>query len=164
MSDPFKNLKKFYQLVDDAGEVYAKKNAAFTQCKKGCSACCMDDLAVFSIEADFISSQQADFLKNNKPHAIGACAFLDEQGACRIYETRPFVCRTQGLPLLMTIEESGERVEIIDICELNEPDVPLEEQPDDFFLPTMLYEDALASIQIDYDQGALTRKRLRDLF
>ena len=29
----------------------------------------------------------------------GACAFLDGEGGCRVYPDRPYVCRTQGLPL-----------------------------------------------------------------
>lgn len=41
------------------------------------------------------------------------CPNLDESGACMIYESRPLVCRTFGLPL-----REAERY-IGDVCELN---------------------------------------------
>ncbi len=41
------------------------------------------------------------------------CPNLDESGACMIYESRPIVCRTFGLPL-----RDGKKY-IGDICELN---------------------------------------------
>ncbi len=42
-----------------------------------------------------------------------ACPSLDESGACMIYESRPLVCRTFGLPV-----KNGEKY-IGDVCELN---------------------------------------------
>ena len=42
-----------------------------------------------------------------------ACPALSESGECQIYEARPLVCRTFGLPL-----REGERY-VGDICELN---------------------------------------------
>ena len=42
-----------------------------------------------------------------------ACPALSEKGECQIYESRPLVCRTFGLPL-----RQGEQY-IGDICELN---------------------------------------------
>lgn len=74
-----------------------------------------------------------------RAHPAGKCAFLGTEGAslcasstvivqlfvflrsgwipgeCRVYEHRPYVCRTQGLPLRL-LEEGTERR---DICELN---------------------------------------------
>lgn len=41
------------------------------------------------------------------------CPALDARGACRIYEHRPLVCRTFGLPLRNADEYIG------DICDLN---------------------------------------------
>jgi Fe-S-cluster containining protein len=41
------------------------------------------------------------------------CPALDDSGACRIYENRPLVCRTFGLPIRNGAEYIG------DICDLN---------------------------------------------
>lgn len=45
--------------------------------------------------------------------AAAACPNLDESGRCMVYEHRPLVCRTFGLPL-----RDGDRY-IGDICDLN---------------------------------------------
>jgi Fe-S-cluster containining protein len=102
-------------------------HAARLQCKRGCSSCCVDELTVFAVEADHIRRHHEDLLAAGAPHAEGACAFLDEEGACRIYAERPYVCRTQGLPLRWIAEDEEEQeeeqrrpVELRDICPLNE--------------------------------------------
>jgi Fe-S-cluster containining protein len=43
------------------------------------------------------------------------CAWLDASGRCGIYEVRPLVCRTHGLPLVF--EEDGRMLR--DVCPLN---------------------------------------------
>jgi hypothetical protein len=80
----------------------------------------VDGLSVFEIEADAIRSRHAELLEHGRPHPEGACAFLDEEGACRIYSARPYVCRTQGLPLRWIDDDDGDGVERRDICELND--------------------------------------------
>lgn len=99
------------------------------QCARGCHACCIDGLTVFALEADRIVEHHTELLEHGAPHPEGACAFLDEQGGCRIYEHRPYVCRTQGLPLRWIEEEHEELVELRDCCPLNFQDegVPLTE-------------------------------------
>ncbi len=90
-------------------------------CREGCADCCVDDLTVFSVEADLIRHHHAVLLAAGTPHAPGACAFLSDAGSCRIYAQRPYVCRTQGLPLRWQDEdETGAPVEMRDICPLNE--------------------------------------------
>ncbi len=107
-----------------AGRLYLV-HAARTACRKGCSSCCVDGLTVFEVEAEPIRRRHAALLREGTPHAAGACAFLDEEGACRIYAERPYVCRTQGLPLRWLEEREGEPVELRDICPLNDSGEPL---------------------------------------
>lgn len=93
-------------------------HVARLSCARGCSGCCVDDISVFEVEAELIRKKHARLLAEGEPHERGACAFLDDEGACRIYAERPYVCRTQGLPLRWIDEDEG--VERRDICELNE--------------------------------------------
>ncbi len=79
----------------------------------------MDDLTVLPIEAQAIRAAHAELLAEGAPHPQGACAFLDQEGACRIYDVRPYVCRTQGLPLRWVDPEA--EVERRDICRLHDP-------------------------------------------
>ncbi len=103
-------------------------HGARLRCARGCTGCCADDLTVSAPEAAHIRAQHARLLAEARPHAPGACAFLDGEGACRIYAARPYVCRTQGLPLRWIDEdaEGEEAVEYRDICPLNEAGTPLE--------------------------------------
>ena len=123
------------------------------------------------VEAERIRRQHPELLRDGRPHLPGACAFLDGQGACRIYEDRPYVCRTQGLPLRWFEEsESEEVLERRDICPLNDIGTPLEEIPDeDCWLlgpsEAELFEIA-AGGSSDSDAGptAPARVALRSLF
>jgi Fe-S-cluster containining protein len=51
-----------------------------------------------------------------------ACPNLDDRGACMIYESRPLVCRTFGLPL------KNAETYIGDVCELNFNDATEDEK------------------------------------
>ena len=92
-------LAQLYHEVDEAARRLEAVHADRLQCRRGCSSCCVDTLTVFEVEAENIRRHQGELLRAETPHAAGACAFLGETGACRIYEHRPYVCRTQGLPL-----------------------------------------------------------------
>lgn len=93
----------------------ARANEGKLACRRGCSHCCVDDITVFAVEAEAIERAYGELLEKGTPHAIGACAFLDDEGACRVYDARPYVCRTQGLPLRWLEDDHEAR----DVCELN---------------------------------------------
>lgn len=111
-------------LQENASEFFdkiQKKHSVVMECKAGCFKCCMTDISVFEIEADRITdwfsalneSSKVDLLKKwNGPVEKGACTFLYE-GQCSIYEARPLICRTQGLPLYVATDN------VLDYCPLN---------------------------------------------
>ncbi|MCA9551988.1 MAG: YkgJ family cysteine cluster protein [Myxococcales bacterium] len=141
------------------------RHGARLTCQKGCSQCCVDDLTVFEVEAARIRANHAALLAEGQPHPAGACAFLDEAGACRIYPDRPYVCRTQGLPLRWEDEDdAGAWVERRDICALNEagePDLVALPAEDCWTLGPV--EGRLATLQVRLTARP-DRVRLRDLF
>ena len=93
------------------------------------------------------------------------CAFLDNEGACRIYEDRPYVCRTQGLPLRWIDEISDfEFVELRDICPLNDEGTPIEELDESECWTIGPIEERLAKLQLMFGEGVMTRISLRSLF
>jgi uncharacterized protein len=138
-------------------------HAARLQCRRGCSACCADDLTVFEVEAAPIRRAHAELLATGVAHAEGACAFLDEEGACRIYAERPYVCRTQGLPLRWVEERDDGEVELRDICTLNEAGEPIDELSPNACWTIGPFEERLAQLELAVTRAA-TRVRLRDLF
>ncbi len=133
------------------------------QCRRGCRACCVDGLTVFDAEAEQIRRLHAGLLRDGSPGPEGACAFLDGEGACRIYADRPYVCRTQGLPLRWLEDRGGETVELRDICPLNEAGEPLEAVRSDHCWTLGPFEERLARLQIAASADA-RRTPLRALF
>jgi hypothetical protein len=116
------------------------------------------------VEASRIRAAHADRLAAASPHPPGACAFLDDAGACRIHADRPYVCRTQGLPLrVFEPGEAGGVVERRDICPLNETGPPIETLPDADCWLIGPHEATLRDIAKAFDPD-LGRVPLRALF
>jgi hypothetical protein len=169
-------LRDFHSDVDARALALASRLGDRLQCRRGCAACCVDDLSVLPLEAERILANHAELLREGSPHPAGACAFLDAEGSCRIYADRPYVCRTQGLPLRWfeaaadPVDAAAAVVEQRDICPLNDHGSPLEELSDDdcwLLGPSeaQLQELAEAAAPAS-DQGArpLERVALRLLF
>jgi uncharacterized protein len=161
-------LRHLHAEVDRRAQTLHSRHAARLSCQQGCSGCCVDALTCFEVEADAIARAHPALLAEGIPHPEGRCAFLDEAGACRIYAQRPYVCRTQGLPLrwIDQVAGSGELAEYRDICPLNEdgrgPPVQTLAAEDCFTLGPV--EQALGVLQRAVDGGAGRRVPLRALF
>lgn len=88
----------------------------FSPCAKGCSGCCHTQVSVTMDEAIVLATKVEEGLaidfdrvklqretKNDADeffklkYADRKCIFLDENGACRVYEDRPSVCRTNAV-------------------------------------------------------------------
>ncbi|MCL2706460.1 MAG: YkgJ family cysteine cluster protein [Spirochaetaceae bacterium] len=70
-------------------------------CKKGCSRCCTA-ITLFPVEFFAIKQEINKTLSLSNSENIKQdhdCIFLKDS-ICTIYESRPIICRTQGLPLL----------------------------------------------------------------
>lgn len=158
-------IDRLHRAVDMMAAPLVARHGERLQCKRGCHACCVDNLTVFALEAAEIAVHHAELLESSEPGPEGACAFLDPEGACRIYEHRPYVCRTQGLPLRWLEEQDGDVVELRDICELNFVDAletPLAELPAEHCFTLGPVEQRLRE-QAE-QAGAAERISLRSLF
>jgi len=97
------------------------------RCAPGCEQCCHVRLSVFAVEAEAIEHalrslaesspelrtvvrQQAD-----DPRSAGHCPML-VGGRCAIYDARPIICRSHGLPVLVEEPQRSPRREC---CPLN---------------------------------------------
>ena len=87
-------VTKVQQKADDVHLRQAKNLA----CQKGCAQCCTHSLSVLSVEAYAISESLSAHFAPPKRRA-DKCVFLDENDACTIYQSRPLLCRTHGLPI-----------------------------------------------------------------
>ncbi|TMQ18329.1 MAG: hypothetical protein E6J91_08330 [Deltaproteobacteria bacterium] len=77
------------------------------QCDTGCSDCCHVRLTITAVEAAAIRAHVTTWPAERRRHLGGGqpqtefCAALDAAGRCKIYEARPLVCRSHGVPIRM---------------------------------------------------------------
>lgn len=158
-------LTALYREVDAQAERLSRLHAARLRCRRGCHDCCVDGLTVFEVEAHHIRRTAGALLAAASAHPPGACSFLDREGSCRIYAQRPYVCRTQGLPLRWReTDDDGHTVELRDICPLNEAGPPVEGLAPEACWTIGSVEGRLASLQARLNEGVPARVALRALF
>jgi len=119
--------------VDAFAQAVAARRAEDVRCRAGCSACCEVELSVCGVEAARIAHALV-CLDGPTRARIGAragrrgrCVMLEDDGRCAVYEARPLVCRTQGLPLaypegtlpVATVRARGGADREITFCPLN---------------------------------------------
>ncbi len=101
-----RSLKSLYTRVD---RFYMSVRARYgdqMDCHAGCSDCCLAGLTLVMIEAVAIGEAhgidaERIFLQAGQPclQTEGHCRLLDKDDHCTIYDERPLICRTHGLPL-----------------------------------------------------------------
>ncbi|MEP7273746.1 MAG: YkgJ family cysteine cluster protein, partial [Acidobacteriota bacterium] len=123
----------YQQLVREVDQVTIELSNLYQdhlQCRAGCSSCCHHHLSVFEVEAKAVSAainalplevqtaveeQAAAVLELEGQGSPVSCPLLIDD-RCSIYENRPIICRTQGLPILLTDDDG---VDEVDWCPLN---------------------------------------------
>ena len=101
--------------VNDRCKQLHQEHRSHTMCRKGCSQCCMN-FSVLPIEFFSILEKIKDRpLKLNRNEKEN-CIFLIDN-VCQIYDHRPSICRSHGLPIL-NMDEEGENWEL-SFCPLN---------------------------------------------
>ena len=115
-------LKKYLalrQILDKRIKELEVLHSKHLLCNKGCSDCCKVDKTVNSIEAEIVKQSllklpNKAILKIKTNYSKEICTFLHNDD-CLIYENRPFICRSHGLPILYYLEEQAG----IDFCPKN---------------------------------------------
>lgn len=122
MSHYLDNYKQLIARVDAlCNEIAAVLGTQIT-CSAGCSTCC-SSFTVFPVEAAYMRhileatpDQLAEEIRSHvAEHANGERCPLLFQHRCLLYEARPIICRTHGLPIIYTTD--GHRNS--DCCPLN---------------------------------------------
>jgi hypothetical protein len=83
-----------YSFIDKVNQEFVSQ---FTNCSKGCSACCRMDVQLTKFEAYFIEYSTGFSFAIGSPfsrHNTTPCPFLSPSNDCLIYDFRPLVCRT----------------------------------------------------------------------
>ena len=143
--------------VDRFFDRVAARHGSQMQCATGCSDCCHVRLTITSVEAAAIRAHVAGLPGARRAQLVdGAaadrCAALDPAGRCRIYEARPLVCRSHGVPVRM--QTAG--LPVIQNCHRNFHDL----LPD---ADCILDQTTLSALSLAVNGGATERIDLADL-
>jgi len=162
--DPVAELRRLHRAVDIMAKAVADQHGDRLRCHRGCAGCCADRLTVFEVEAERIRQDAPIWTQGQEAGPVGACAFLDVDGGCRIYAARPYVCRTQGLPLRwIELEAAGTLSEFRDICPLNAEGPGLDTLQEEACWALGPVEQRLAALQGRFGEPT-ARVPLRGLF
>jgi Fe-S-cluster containining protein len=114
----FRYYRQLVAQIDKWTEEMTSRYRSHLVCRKGCDLCCQRKFSVSAVEAynmAFTFSQLTPAQRAKVRPKKSSCIFL-VNGACTVYESRPVICRTFGLPSLHR-NEKGEGV--ASWCELN---------------------------------------------
>lgn len=133
--------------VDDHFDAAMLRSPEGMQCRSGCSRCCHQRFGVFEVEAHRLRTALARLARTDPqlrervreqaddPAVTHHCALLVDD-RCTVYEERPMICRTHGLPTLVRNEgggtslqgcplnfttEDAPRASILDLAAVNAP-------------------------------------------
>ncbi|MCG5056199.1 MAG: YkgJ family cysteine cluster protein [Myxococcales bacterium] len=120
-ADALAHLRLLAQKVDAFFTRVEQQHADHMACRTGCNDCCHVRLTITSVEAEAIRHHwpqlPEEVRATLRAHAQGPsdslCVALQDDGRCGIYEMRPLVCRSHGLPLRL---RQDKRLPIIDAC------------------------------------------------
>ncbi len=119
--DILRNYNALLQRVDELCRTIEQACREDLACGPGCDACCRH-LTLFRVEglalaraAARLPADRREALRTRARNASadGPCPLL-EGGLCALYDARPLICRTHGLPLLLSREEKR-----VDFCPEN---------------------------------------------
>ena len=151
--------------VDDLTSQLNERYKAHLHCGAGCSGCCHHHLSVFAVEAAILTEaiqalpeatqvrirQQAVEVQTREATGEPVACPLLLDNLCAVYESRPLICRTQGLPLLYEADDGAQE---IDFCPLNfESDAAIAELQDEHLVPLDLLNLKLAMANVKYCQA-----------
>jgi len=135
----FCNYQKLLNKVVEFSSRIIQEYREHISCGYGCSDCCQQNLNLLPLEYSFLQKgfsllpeSMKKIVRNRAAQRLGdytPCVLLDH-GACVLYERRPIVCRTHGLPLFITEGDKERR----DCCPKNFTSYYLELLPQTDFL------------------------------
>ena len=105
-------LDEYEQLAEKVDAFFERvqgRYGAQMRCASGCSDCCGHQLTISVVEAEAmaraLATRDAETRRRLAARAAalagasGPCPALEADGRCAVYEARPLVCRSHGVPM-----------------------------------------------------------------
>jgi uncharacterized protein len=111
--EPIQAYHRLQRRMDRFFRQVKRREKSNLTCRAGCSDCCQRDLSLFPVEVDVLVAAARELPENVRGgilkrarralnDAEAPCPLLDRAGKCLVYVNRPMICRSHGLPLLVT--------------------------------------------------------------
>lgn len=113
--------------VERGFDAIRRRNGGCMECQKGCSDCCRCRLSITRLEeavlrrglARLPESVRGELAERASAKVQEMCPALDANGACQVYDSRPLICRSHGVPLRYRHPVPLIHPSRIDVCEKN---------------------------------------------
>lgn len=142
------NYRKQRDQIDALADKLAEKHQKHMMCKAGCDLCCMD-YSIFPVEFYSIRERlkEKEYQHDVPPTKDErSCVFLKDH-KCAIYEERPVICRTHGLPLLYMNEDGDWE---LSACELNFTEFDMDEFTEENTFPQDTFNSRLFMLNKEF--------------
>ena len=109
-------ITAYHNLIAEVNELSGNLSSVHADhivCKAGCYSCCMD-FGVLPVEFFAILADREGSISAAVKATGEECLHLKD-GLCAIYDSRPLICRTHGLPLLYNDGDDWQ----LSVCDLN---------------------------------------------
>lgn len=118
MSTATDSYRNFRRRTAQACQQLEHLHACHLVCKAGCHDCCVN-LTVFPVEYyAILEDLRSAAIKELTLDDQATCAFL-KTGLCQIYDLRPTICRTHGLPVAFVNDDPDDPAMNVSFCPLN---------------------------------------------
>ena len=144
----FEKYKLLINEIDEHTAILDDMHHKHLKCKNGCALCCID-FSVFPIEFYYLLNELKKQDVKHEPDSdlsTEICVFLRSY-SCTIYNQRPIMCRTHGLPLLYA-NDNGEWE--LSACELNFTEFNFDDFTMENTLPQDKYNSKLFLLNRDF--------------
>lgn len=145
---PFRNLTVLRDRVHNHSQRVLLQHAEHFACRRGCDGCCQTERTVSDVEFDALAGAIAELPPETRDRLATQtgptpCPLLLD-GGCAVYEQRPLICRSHGLPLVM----EGQH----DVCSLNFTERSILTLPDNDLLSVDTLTAVLVAVNALYAQ------------
>jgi len=141
-------------------ETIRRRNLGCMECREGCADCCRCRLSITRVEEAYLREglkrlpqPVRDELRARATAELQTnemCPALDANGCCQIYESRPLICRSHGVPLRYRHPVPLIHPARIDVCDKNFTEVPTKSPPVEDVLDQTSLTIELTKIDADY--------------
>lgn len=165
------SMARFDSLASDVArefEAIRQRNLGCMECREGCADCCRCRLSITRVEEAYLREglkrlppSARDELRARATAQVPTnemCPALDANGCCQIYEARPLICRSHGVPLRYRYPVPLIHPSRIDVCDKNFTNIPTKSVPIEDVLDQTSLTGKLAEMDAAYcDEHDLPR-------